>query len=285
MSRNHRIVGYCRICRTHGPLTFEHVPPRSSFNRRPVLRGYISDWINTHPNNYTGASDRDLQSGAGAYTLCGSCNNKTGSWYARSFSEWVFQCARLLDNHREERGRTTAIRFEIYPLRVIKQICAMVLSLNSDEFRVVHGYLADFVLEKKKIGLDPRIRVSAYLTHGPNIRFATGMKPYKFTSKHKSPQELSERLAEQVTDAEKTMVRHEYPSEIGFPPLGYAITLGPNLDDDARWDISHFGLWDYDTKALMWVDLPVLPVHTWYYGDYRTLGEIGDPPEEGGRSS
>lgn len=31
-----RVVGICHICGIHGPLSFEHVPPRSAFNDRPV---------------------------------------------------------------------------------------------------------------------------------------------------------------------------------------------------------------------------------------------------------
>lgn len=32
-----RESGTCRICGLSGPLTFDHVPPRSAFNNRPIL--------------------------------------------------------------------------------------------------------------------------------------------------------------------------------------------------------------------------------------------------------
>jgi hypothetical protein len=35
--------GICHLCGKDGPLSFEHVPPESAFNDRPVLLGAIDD--------------------------------------------------------------------------------------------------------------------------------------------------------------------------------------------------------------------------------------------------
>jgi 5-methylcytosine-specific restriction endonuclease McrA len=73
-----KVDGTCHICGNIGPLTFEHLPPESAGNDGPVrvLQGLEIEAAGHDPR-----LGRKHQKGAGASTLCGSCNNKTGAWY------------------------------------------------------------------------------------------------------------------------------------------------------------------------------------------------------------
>ena len=270
MSRKRKVTEPCRICGIVKPLTFEHLPPKAAFNRYPVVAAHLHDLINVHPADYTGKKHPHFQSGFGLHVLCGSCNNNTGSWYAGEFASWVDQSLRILRRAGDAVGDVVECHFDIYPLRVIKQICAMFLSLNDPGFQSIHEYLSRFVLNKYKIGLHPRIQVSAYLTPGPHLRYSAQKLP-----QHMSPDATPDRLESMIDEAGKIMGRREYPTEISFPPLGYAMTFRPEIGEEGRANISHFSLYDYNQKISIPVNLPILPIHTWYYGDYRTQKDIG----------
>ncbi|MXX87030.1 MAG: hypothetical protein F4Y71_11280 [Acidobacteria bacterium] len=147
----------------------------------------------------------------------------------------------------------------------------MFLSLNDSSFRDVHEYLADFVLNKYKIGLNPAIQISAYLTPGPHLRYSADMLPQHMPPTSATP----DFLGALIDEAGTTIRRKEHPLEISFPPLGYAMTFIPDLSDHSRSNISHFSLYDYGQKASLNVNMPILPVYTWFYGDYRSLDQIG----------
>src|ERR1700688_5296960 len=68
--------GTCCLCGSYGKLSFEHFPPRKAFNENPVLYSEIQDWLaGGNPDKFSGRKQRR---GVGAYTLCESCNNRTG---------------------------------------------------------------------------------------------------------------------------------------------------------------------------------------------------------------
>ena len=271
MSRKRKPTGPCRICGEENALTFEHLPPKAAFNRYPVVAAHLRDLINVHPEDYTGRRHPNLQSGFGLHVLCASCNNNTGSWYASEFASWVDQGLRILRRAGHVPGKTVECHFDIYPLRVIKQICAMFLSLNDPDFRSIHEYLSHFVLNKYRIGLDPGIQISAYLTPGPRLRYSSQKLPQRMSPDYATP----DHLESMIREAEEIGARRECPTEISFPPLGYAMTFRQDRAEAERANISHFALCDYNQKLSLPVGLPILPIHTWYNGDYRTLDQIG----------
>ena len=87
-----KVEGVCHLCGSFGPLSWEHVPPRAAFNDRPMLCAKVEKLLGgqmaeelEHP---TGGISRR---GAGAYTLCESCNSKTGAWYGRGYTAWAYE--------------------------------------------------------------------------------------------------------------------------------------------------------------------------------------------------
>jgi hypothetical protein len=63
-------------------------------------------------------------------------------------------------------------------------------------------------------------------------------------------------------------------SEFCYPPYGYVMCIDSESPDVRLHEITHFARYDYDEPAVMAMDLPLLPVHTPFPGDYRTKDEI-----------
>ena len=78
MSRKH--IGICHICGKEGELTFEHIPPRNALNNQ-ATKMYSGDNLIKRMQGEK-AKYENQQAGAGRYSLCASCNNNTGQWYA-----------------------------------------------------------------------------------------------------------------------------------------------------------------------------------------------------------
>lgn len=62
-----KVEGTCLICGTYGKLSFEHVPPKSAFNNREVVKVGLDKAITVGP--YDKIKGRIEQRGAGDYTL------------------------------------------------------------------------------------------------------------------------------------------------------------------------------------------------------------------------
>ena len=75
--------GICHICGKHCKLTFEHIPPRDALNKGPARMMSGDELI----KKYRGEQSRyrNQQKGMGRYSLCSSCNNNTGQWYAPAY--------------------------------------------------------------------------------------------------------------------------------------------------------------------------------------------------------
>ncbi len=88
--------GTCRICgRNVAELTFEHVAPRAALNNEQTRVYGIDDWMRRGDDGLLTAG-RVEQRGAGDYTLCADCNNKTGSWYGTELRRAAKSAGRIL---------------------------------------------------------------------------------------------------------------------------------------------------------------------------------------------
>ncbi len=271
-----KIFGICRICGTHGKLSFEHVPPESAFNNHRVVGKHIFELINKDPDDYFDGKGHISQRGAGAYTLCEKCNPDTGAWYGDAFANFARQS---LDILKHVNGQPSFYYpFHIYPLRVIKQIITMFFSVNNHQFRRSHPDLVKFALNKNERYLSPDIRILVYFTLGPHARFAggTSISTIEIDPNEVSVDTMDNALSQYQRDYSKSL----YSSEIAFPPLGYVLSFGLEPLDSKLTDISFFAKYPYDDWTSIQLKLPVYPVHTWYPGDYRSKKEIQRDFEE-----
>lgn len=240
-------IGVCHICGQHGPLTFEHVPPRAAFNDKTVYSLSGEDAMRYVPG--VSAPGKQMQRGAGDYTLCGQCNSRTGDWYANDFAQFCYQGSDVLVRSGDN-PRLIYLHY-VYPLRVIKQIVAMMFSVNGPEFQASHPALVKFVLNREARYLSPKYRFFVYFTTiGTNRAVGTvgWLNVVKGTG--------------------------SVFSEISFPPFGYIMTLDSPPPDGRVVEITHFARYDYAEMEVAPLHLPVLPTHLSFPGDYRTQEQI-----------
>lgn len=249
MSKSRTVTGECHLCGRAGPLSFEHVPPRAAFNDRPVTLYSIEDVLNLAPGARPTSKGTVQQRGAGAHTLCGQCNNKTGSWYGRHFVDWCYQGMALL---QRTRGKPTLIYLNyVFPLAILKQIATMFFSINTERFRQKNPELEAFVLDRERKYLSPRYRFFVY---------------FNFEGRHRALP------ASGIYDVTRGQTR--VTSEITVPPYGYLLSFNDAPLDERLFEISHFARFDYNQFDVMELRLPVLPTHTSFPADYRTREQI-----------
>ena len=233
------------------------MPPQAAFNDRPV--SLIDDPFAIGPDDVGRRLGPIQQRGAGAYTLCATCNNTTGSWYAGPFVEW---CRLGMAHLRASGGRPSLILVhDLQPLAVLKQIVTMFFSSNGLGIQAKNPGLVRFVLNREERGLPPDIRFFVYYARGPHIR-NTGV----------------------MASLDLNRGTHTLLSEISFPPFGYVMTYGDDAPDPRLVEITHFANRPYGEATLSELPLSVLETHTLVPGDYRpreqVLREAGRAPDE-----
>ena len=248
MARRKHIDGICRLCGNHTKLSFEHVPPQSAFNDRPVVQSSIEKLIKKDLD-LDKISGKTLQRGAGGYTLCEKCNSLTGGWYGSAYVNWIYQAARFL---LLSRGRPSLYYlYRIFPLRVIKQIACMFFSANGERFRDAQQGLVRFALNKENRFLDPHIRI--YCFYSPSLRSRqSGVSGVLNFNSHS----------------------HKIISEIVFPPMGYVMSFDKIPPDEKLFDITFFSEYEYNDCKELSLKLPSLPIFTYFPGDYRSRDEV-----------
>ena len=146
-------MDYCHICGKYDNLSFEHIPPEKANNSNSA-HAILGETLMTHigstrePWNLSGLRYKNLQRGMGGYTLCESCNNTTGAWYADDYIIFVNTIMYVLTN-KIDLQKTQAITIElkdIYPLRIFKQILCMFMSTMHPEFLDAYPELREFIL-------------------------------------------------------------------------------------------------------------------------------------------
>ena len=234
------IYGNCHLCGKHSLLTKEHVPPQSAFNNNSGFLLKFSHW-------YGNSSEpkKHFQGGYSKYTLCSKCNNNTGSWYGSDFVDFCVKGDAILGKGY---SGLLSLCFEIYPLRVIKQIVTMFFSVNGPNFRVKNPELVSFVLGKENKYLSPYNRIYCYFFTG-NI------------SKWMGSQGIANVFSGKI----------KIVSEIDLWPFGYVLV---NSNTEDLCDITFFSRYNYDEKVIVFLDLPVKETNTAYPMDYRRKDKI-----------
>lgn len=127
MSKNQ--MGYCHICGKYEKLSFEHIPPEDALNNERAKLYTGDDALKKFKGEY--AKYQNQQRGMGKYTLCESCNNNTGSWYANAYSSIAREVAYdLHKKHELTHGNIITLCFKDFPiLQFVKQVITMFCSL------------------------------------------------------------------------------------------------------------------------------------------------------------
>lgn len=225
-------------------LSFEHIPPQSAFNKRPVVMEILdTDMLEGKPSRKI-----HHQRGSGNYTLCGKCNTDTGAWYGNAFVDFAYQGMNLLNVTNES---VLLHPFHVFPLRILKQVICMFLSVNIPSFCKTNSYLRKFVLSKSERYLPPDIRFFIYYAAGNRVR--------------QSP--LCSILHPLDNRPGSTF------SEIIWPPFGYAMAVD-NPPHPDMYCINHWSRYSYMCYKDEFLKLPILPIYGYMPGDYRSEKEI-----------
>lgn len=235
------IQGICSLCGELKNLSFEHVPPKSAFNNKPIH-------IQTHDHLFNQNSPffgkrMTSNKGFGSFTLCESCNNTTGGWYARDFGSFAHQGMDIIRSLKKPALFITGI-YDIMPLRVIKQTLTMFLCADKSGHLRSQKDLIEFIQKKEIKGIPARFKVFLYSTLSQKKR----MMGYSVVYNH-------------LHGIQKW-------SEINFQPFGYLLAEESHAAQKDQFDMSCFGNYDYDEKVRIQITTPVLMVDNPWIGNY-----------------
>ncbi len=234
----------CAICGKVGKLTFEHVPPKAAFNNKPV---FIQN-AETLFESKSGLFEKKKKSpkGFGRHSLCESCNNNTGSWYAKDFGSFAQQGIETLKLSKTPQQPVHGI-YNIKPLNVIKQIATMFMSTDTSGHLRSQGF-AEFILNKESQAFPERFTLYLY-SNISNIKRLMGVQAV---------------YVPELAAVQKW-------SEITFPPFGYLLAEESEPAHDAMVDITPFSQFKFDqetsisiTTTLLKIDNPMIGFYSEY---------------------
>ncbi|OJT16413.1 hypothetical protein BO221_50395 [Archangium sp. Cb G35] len=240
------------MCGKEGPLTFEHVPPRAAFNNRPIVLSTFEALMGLDLE--APIKGRTQQRGSGDFTLCQPCNNQTGLWYGNAFVHWTYQGMRILLAAKGEPRLVYPIH--AMPLKVLKQVVTMFMSVNAPSFQAGHPELVRFVLNRQARYLPPKYRFFVYFNLSARFRHLGLSGIIRFGGEDVSL------------------------SEISFAPFGYVMTIDSPPPDERLCEITHFARYGAQEFTDVNLAIQALPIVTPMVGDYRSVKEVRATEEE-----
>jgi hypothetical protein len=139
----------------------------------------------------------------------------------------------------------------VRPLRVAKQIVAMMLAINGEEFGQINPALSEFVLDPDARGLPPEFELYLVLYRGQLARQSG----------------VSGRL-DVGTGATHLL------TELARPPFAYVMSIDEPSPAIPLGRITHLADFDQATEATLDLELVVGFGHTPYPADYRTRAAV-----------
>ena len=238
--------GSCCICGEHRKLTFEHIPPKSAFNtgggRSATMRQLLAE---EQGRNVRYSKNRK---GFGRVSLCAPCNNNTGRWYGRAYTDWAYQGMRFINA-----TGSLALPFHVFPGRIAKQILAMFASTNRHYFFEAHPGLRKYVLDPHSIGIPENLRLYVYLTTSNNyVSRTTGVVAAIYFGRDP---------------------RTSVFSEIAFMPFGYILSIDSPPPAPNLFDITFFCQHRYNDYRDLHLPISSREVHSHFPADFRTKEE------------
>jgi hypothetical protein len=162
-------IGICKLCLETKGLNFEHIPPRSAFNKD--TKYYILDQTEYYQKakEYTfdnlKPKSRKEQGGIGEFSFCFDCNGFLGSNYVRTYKKFAKIAMNIIQSNDKN---TKAFEFDISDinlLKFLKQIAAIFIASNDDSFAKSYPELLEFVKNEKSTELSQKFRFYMYLNN------------------------------------------------------------------------------------------------------------------------
>lgn len=234
----------CALCGNIGKLTFEHIPPRCAFNNKLIhvqKHEHLMD-----ENNLLFGKKMRSHKGFGKQSLCASCNNSTGNWYAKDFCEFAEQGMKIL--HAKKDPYVVSGDYVLKPQNVLKQILMMFISVDSSgALRNLDG-VVDYLMDKTSIAFPEDIDIYIYSNHSPFKR----MVGYCV-----------------VGDINRDEIYRW--SEINYQPFGYFLTIKSPPPNEYMVKITDFKNIPFDKSVAMTLNTMYLKVGNIIIGQYENL--------------
>jgi hypothetical protein len=242
--------GTCHLCGEDSLLNFEHVPPRSTFNKktRCVQASFLEYMQSDNPFEKE-IKGKVNQGGIGYYAYCERCNNFLGNEYVRSYKPWAEIGGYILS-----KGKFNVYEYDIYKQklnRIIKLILSMFVAMNDSWFGNEYPEIIEFIKNPSSTELSDRFKVFMYLNNGPQYRYLPFMV-------HGS-----------LTDGKATKC-----CELAFPPYGYILTIDSEKEFDYLAEITHFKSFDSNEQVKQSMRIARLETNLPIPFDYRNRNEI-----------
>jgi hypothetical protein len=251
--------GNCSLCGIFCDLTFEHVPPRSAFNKKTRYKAIPYEQVLKTDNILDAKFKGKIeQGGLGHYSLCSNCNSFLGLKYVNAYSAYSNSFIEFAKKEQFNYFEFTMHDFEA--AKVLKQITSMFISLNNWQFSEANPEMREYVLNPENQDLPNKFRIFSYLKTEGDLR----------NSRISAIGDLK---------TSKTIVG----TEIAFPPLGHLMTIDFEGTLPYHFELTNFK--NYSINELVSVDFKIyrLPTYLPFLLDYRQKEEIEKTIEESNR--
>lgn len=237
-----KIMGKCCICGKIKEMTYEHVPPKATFNSKPIKMYNGIDILASSKSSAQGLEGFkyvNQQRGAGDYTLCASCNNFIGDKYNPEYKNFINDIGEIIkcaDNENEFNidGVTKPIDLMAIFKQIMAMFCSISLTCANDK------NLTDFILDEKSTDFDSK-KYKVYL--------------YGVHKKSKWGRIVGDTI--RIAENGNSVV----VSEISFFPIGLVLEINESGKSHGfeiqGTDINVFAKYDYGDKNSIEINIPV----------------------------
>ncbi|MDY3520917.1 hypothetical protein PG614_04505 [Riemerella anatipestifer] len=235
-----KVLGICKLCKKEKELTYEHIPPKSAFNRNTKFYELsLMDYFQNAKDYVDGKlkpKAKVNQGGLGKHCLCEDCNGFLGQNYVRDYKKFAEVAYAIISHHRDYKCYEFDVS-DINLLNFIKEIIAIFICQNELYFTDHYEGLREFVLDKTSSNLPDRYKVYMYLNDEGNVRSGNLMytntwgticeftfKPFGFVLSIDNPNPFIELshvtgFKDYATNKHKNtmIILNKYPTFLPFP--------------------------------------------------------------------
>lgn len=243
-------VQACRVCGEWAELTAEHAPSKSAGNVGKMIRKMIDDELSLATGRVEWTEEAIQGSRVGS--LCGSCNNKTGSWYTPSYVQFCW-ASRVLARP-ENAGKVCQVTVSLHRPRVVKQALTWLIATSQPGLTALYPELRALLLGREERRPLTPVRLGLYLMANPGVGMSTGIT-----------------VAMNIEQRQGCLV-----AAFSSWPLGWLMVIGGELGEQVA-DVSGWTELDVKDRSPATVEVPCQWTLSPYPGDFRGPQEL--PPE------
>ena len=247
MSAPSNHIAICWLCRKLRPLTLDHIPPRSAFNRSYVRIQQVSEHHRKH-GRLGWVPGRHYSDGYSVRSLCLDCNQAAGRSFAPPYQALARQVAEQVST-TPLLGTLTIHKVQ-RPQLVLRQVIFQFVSANGPTFVEANPWVQSFLRRNGSKRLPDDVCVYLFAINSRSMK-TTGVSGHIIAG------------SDQI----------RIVSEFTFGPIGTVLSWGelPNAGLTAIHDWCDF---DFASKRTAEVSLRVNPLHSALPVDFRLRSQI-----------